>query len=130
MLNVRTLLIISILTVLLLTCGRTERRQGQALYVQHCANCHMEDGSGLRQLIPPLAGADYLRDNPREVVRGMRYGMAGPMIVKGVTYDHPMPGNLELTEFQIVNIANYINHSWGNNYGEITVQQARDWLTE
>lgn len=116
------------LFLLPLACGKTERLQGKALYEQHCANCHMSGGEGLRQLIPPLAGADYLRDNPQAVVRGIRYGMEGPMVVNGVTYDQPMPANKELSEFQIVNIVNYINQAWGNDYGTITVEATRKWL--
>ena len=30
--------------------------RGQALYVDQCAGCHMEDGSGQRNAFPPLAG--------------------------------------------------------------------------
>lgn len=111
-------------------CGETDRVQGHNLYDQHCGNCHMEEGGGLRNLIPPLAGSDFLRDNPAAVVRGIRYGMEGPMIVNGITYDHPMPGNQDLSEFQIVNIMNYVNNAWGNDYGQITVLEARDWLQE
>lgn len=116
--------------LLALACGQTEHLQGEALYRTHCANCHMEDGSGLRQLIPPLAGSDYLRQNQGASVHGMRYGMQGPMIVNGKEYNYPMPGNQELTDFQIVNITNYINQAWGNDYGTVTVEQARGWLAE
>jgi len=124
-----TLLFVAIL-VLATACGKTEHNQGQSLYLVHCNNCHLEEGQGLRQLIPPLAGSDYLRDRPEDVVRGIRYGMNGPMEVNGVVYNHPMPGNTELSEFQIVNIVNYINQAWGNDYGMVTVQQTRDWLAE
>ncbi|MEL7159627.1 MAG: cytochrome c [Bacteroidota bacterium] len=116
--------------LLAVACGQTDNVQGHNLYDQHCANCHMEEGTGLRQLIPPLAGSDYLRDNPREVVRGIRYGMEGPMVVNGVAYHQPMPGNDELSEFQIVNIVNYLNRAWGNDYGRISVTEAREWLGE
>ena len=115
---------------LVTACGQTEHRQGQALYATYCNNCHLEEGQGLRQLIPPLAGSDYLRERQAEVVRGIRYGMNGPMQVNGITYNYPMPANPELTEFQIVNIVNYINQAWGNDYGMITVEQAREWLQE
>jgi hypothetical protein len=80
--------------------------------------------------MPPLAGSDYLRDKPREVVRGIRYGMKGEIVVNGVSYDEVMPGNVDLSEFQIVNIVNYINQAWGNDYGRITVEQTRAWLKE
>ena len=109
-------------------CGKTSHSQGHVLYDTHCANCHMEEGTGLRQLIPPLAGSDYLRDQPARVVNGIVHGMEGPLIVNGVTYNQPMPGNTELSEFQIVNIVNYINQAWGNDYGTITVAEARKWM--
>ena len=80
--------------------------------------------------MPPLAGSDYLKNRPRDVVRGIRYGMKGPIVVNGITYDEVMPGNQDLSEFQIVNIVNYINQAWGNDYGRITVEETRRWLKE
>lgn len=127
----RTLPTAGLLAILLLAlarCGQTEHLQGRALYTTHCANCHMEDGTGLGALIPPLAGADYLRDHPDRAVYGIRHGMRGPLVVNGKTYDQEMPANVELTEFQIVNIVNYVNQAWGNDYGLITVAEAREWL--
>ena len=117
-------------TGLSLGCGQTQHLQGKNLYTEHCNNCHLEQGQGLRQLIPPLAGADYLAERPADVVRGIRYGMNGPMVVNGLTYNYPMPGNIELSEFQIVNIMNYINTAWGNDLPLVTVAEVRQWLDE
>jgi len=111
-------------------CGKTDNQQGHNLYDQHCGSCHFEEGTGLRRLMPPLAGSDYLKNRPRDVVRGIRYGMKGPIVVNGITYDEVMPGNQDLSEFQIVNIVNYINQAWGNDYGRITVEETRRWLKE
>ena len=122
------LFILAILLTGLVACGKTTHQQGHNLYDVHCSNCHMEEGIGLRQLIPPLAGSDWLRENPEAVVKGIVYGMQGPIVVNGVTYNQPMPGNRELTEFQIVNIVNYINQAWGNDYGLITVTDTREWM--
>ncbi|WP_116105510.1 c-type cytochrome [Lewinella sp. IMCC34191] len=129
----RTLMVFAVLWFTLLAlaaCGKTEHLQGKNLYLEHCANCHFDEGQGLRQLMPPLAGADYLRDYPEQVVRGIRQGMNGPMEVNGVVYNAEMPANQELTEFQIVNIMNYINQAWGNDYGLVTVAEVRNWLEE
>ncbi len=123
-------LVCGVIFLLAFACGKTDNAQGHSLYDQHCASCHFEEGTGLRQLMPPLAGSDYLRDYQKEVVRGMRYGMAGPMLVNGITYDEAMPGNKELSEFQIVNIVNYINQAWGNDYGRIAVEDTRKWVAE
>jgi mono/diheme cytochrome c family protein len=126
----RSTLLFSSLLFFVLACGKTDNQQGHNLYDKHCASCHFEEGTGLRSLMPPLAGSDYLRDNPREVVRGIHLGMKGPIIVNGKTYDEVMPGNTELSEFQIVNIVNYINQAWGNDYPTITVPDARIWMAE
>ncbi|MFT4685799.1 MAG: cytochrome c553 [Bdellovibrionota bacterium] len=111
-------------------CGKTEHLQGESLYLQNCSGCHFESGQGLRQLMPPLAGSDYLEKYPELVVRGIRRGMLGEMVVNGKVYNHEMPGNKELSDFQIVNIMNYINQAWGNDYGNITVPDCRKWLQE
>ncbi len=120
----------SLLFVAISACGKTDHLQGKAIYVKHCANCHLDQGQGLRRLIPPLAGADYLRERPADVVRGIRHGMEGPMVVNGVTYNYQMPANQDLTEFQIVNVVNYINTAFGNSNPLITVPEARTWLAE
>ena len=119
----------TLLLTLGLACGKTQHLQGRNLYLEHCSNCHLDDGTGLGELIPPLAGSDYLRDQPERVVHGIRHGMEGPMIVNGQTYNEVMPANIELSEFQIVNLVNYINQAWGNDYGLVTVENARHWLT-
>ena len=128
--SVLVFVLLGVLLAVVASCGKTEHLQGKSLYLEHCASCHFETGDGLRQLMPPLAGSDYLRDRRRDVVRGMRYGMQGPMEVNGVVYDGQMPANPELSDFQIVNIVNYINQAWGNDYGLITVVETRTWLEE
>ena len=111
------LLCASLLLFSLSNCGDDPYKQGRILYNNYCANCHIEDGSGLAVLIPPLAKADYLRDNQELLPCMIRYGMQGPIVVNDTLYNQAMPGAEELTSFEIANIINYINHAWGNDYG-------------
>ena len=76
----------------------------------------MEDGSGLVEVIPPLAGSDYLIKYPEKLPCMIRYGISGKMEVNGKTYNTEMPGAPQLTEFEITNVINYVNTAWGNNY--------------
>ncbi len=119
-----------LLVLALAACGESHFHQGENLYVTHCANCHMEDGTGLGDLIPPLAGADYLRDNPLKIACIIRHGMTGEVVVNGKTYNNPMAGIPGLTEFQIANIINYINQAWGNDYGYVKLADIRRALEE
>ncbi len=129
MTSLKWLSVVSFMLVLLVAaCGKTQYRQGQALYVQHCANCHMESGKGLGALIPPLAASDWLAANQNQLACLIKNGMEGPIVVNDTTYNQLMPGVEGISEFQIVNIVNYINHAWGNDYGLITVAAVRQAL--
>ena len=112
----------------LLACNEHPFSQGEILYNNFCASCHMEDGVGLRGVIPPLAKADYLRDNPLQIACIIRNGIEGPIQVNGKTYDQPMEGIPQLTEFEIANIINYIHHSWENNLEFVKIDEVRATL--
>lgn len=105
-------------------------KQGKILYENFCASCHMDDGSGLAANIPPLAGADYLKEAQELLPCIIRYGQQGPIVVNGVTYNNAMPGVPQLTDFEIANVINYINHAWGNDYGYMQIDEVQDILEE
>ena len=85
----------------------------------------MDDGTGLEGNIPPLAGADYITQHRSNLACIIRYGMQDTISVNGIIYNNAMPGVPQLTDFEIANILNYINHSWGNDYGFVTIDEVR-----
>jgi mono/diheme cytochrome c family protein len=113
---------------LLTRCDQTTYKQGELLYVKFCSNCHAEDGKGLKALIPPLAGADYLKQNQGELACIIKYGISSKIKVNGVEFEQPMPGVPQLSDFEITNIINYINQAWGNDYGYVKIANARKSL--
>ncbi len=114
--------------LLLQSCGGNPYSQGKDLFTGFCANCHMDDGSGLEGLIPPLAGADWLRQRQSDVACLIRYGIQDTLVVNGERYGQPMAGIDRLTDTEITNIINYINHAWGNKYGVVKFEDVRDQL--
>ena len=88
---------------------------GKYLYEQHCQNCHMVDGTGLKGLIPPLAGSDYLKNNYDQLPCIILLGLEGEIEVNGKTYNQPMEGIPTLETHELFLLINYINHSWGND---------------
>lgn len=109
-------------------CFTRRESEGQQLYLQQCASCHMDDGSGLRGLIPPLAGSDYLTRHRDQLACVIRYGQQGEVVVNGRSYNKPMPGNTKLTEVHLVNLLNYIQSNFGNNNKPFTVQEVKQAL--
>lgn len=122
-------LLIFILTFLF-ACDYQPYSQGAELYNFYCANCHMEDGSGLKALIPPLAQADYLKDHQSEIACLIKKGIKGPITVNGTVYTTEMAGIPKLNDIQINNIINYINNAWGNDYGDSNVKKVNDALEQ
>ena len=96
------------------SCNTNPFQHGEILYQNFCANCHMDDGSGLEGFIPPLANADFMRDRKDEVPCIIRFGMDTEIIVNQRKYQQPMAGVPQLTDTEITNVINYINHSFGN----------------
>jgi mono/diheme cytochrome c family protein len=88
---------------------------GEKTYQKSCANCHGKEGEGLKKLIPPLAGSDFLISRKSELPCIIRNGMNDTIIVNGHKYFGKMPGNKELSEIEITNLVNYINREWGDH---------------
>ena len=114
-----------LLIVVLAACHDNPYKQGEMYYTNLCANCHMEDGGGLELLVPPLAGADLVRDHPEKVACIIRHGLTSKVLVNGIEYDGEMPAVPELSDFEIVNVINFINNAWGNDFQEVTYEQVK-----
>lgn len=102
--------------------------EGERIYTQNCAACHQPEGQGVGAAFPPLAGSDYLLEEPMRGVRAVVHGLSGPIEVKGTTYNGLMPA-VRLSDDQVANVVTYILNAWGNDGGEITpvdVQRARE----
>jgi mono/diheme cytochrome c family protein len=107
-------LLVFIFLFFTVSCTVNPYTQGEILYKNFCANCHMENGEGLARLIPPLANADFLVHHQDKLACIIRYGMEGEILVNGITYNQIMPGEKALSDFEINNIINYLNTAWDN----------------
>lgn len=125
-----TYTVLFFIIVLIFSCQGEDQSQGRWLYEKHCAPCHMEDGSGLGSLYPPLAKSDYLQNNKEIVACIIRYGLSDTIIVNGVYYDIPMEGISELKDVEVHNIINYINRSWGNDLPHTNFKETEDRLKQ
>ena len=93
---------------LLISCQQETYKEGAMLYKKNCANCHQDNGTGLGELIPPLANADYLQLYRPKLACIVKKGLATPIIVNGKTYtEQIMPPMPQLNEVDILNILNY-----------------------
>ena len=95
----------------------TEAQQVEAgglLFKGTCSTCHQEDGRGVPNVFPPLAGADYLLADKERAIGVVLNGLSGPVVVNGAEYNSVMPPMRQLNDDEVANILTYVHKSWGN----------------
>lgn len=124
------LLIGMLLLAGIMACGGEGQpyKEGAVLYKKHCENCHMEDGSGLEALYPPLADSDMLESMDVAAACVIRNGLQGQITVNGVQYDMEMPPMPQLSGVEIANLLNYIHNAWGNEREYIPLDKVQATL--
>jgi len=88
--------------------------EGAQLYKKHCESCHMEDGTGLEALYPPLAQSDMLEILGVKAACVIKNGLQGKIVVNGIEFETGMAPIKGLSAVEITNIVNYIHNAWGN----------------
>ncbi len=89
----------------------------------------MAYGEGVAYTFPPLANSDYLLQNRKESIRGVKFGRQGELIVNGITYNNAMTP-LGLEDEEVADVMNYILNSWGNSSSKIVTVDEVEAITE
>ena len=101
--------------------SRKSIQAGYILYTANCVRCHESSGIDKMNLFPPLAKSDYLLKDQKRAIKIVLFGAKGSMKVNGKIYRGKMSGESHLSDREIADLMNYINHSWGNK-GKITTK--------
>ena len=102
---------------------------GAGIYQDFCVQCHLDSGEGVSGVFPPLADSDYLLNNIDLSIKGIKYGLNGPIEVNGETYDGVMQ-NQGLEEEEIADVMNYILNSWNNSSEKVITSQRVSQIQE
>ncbi len=110
------------------SCTYQPYEQGRQLYLRQCASCHMDDGSGLEQLIPPLRQSHFLLKSGAELACLIRLGTKDSLLLNGKWFYGDMPANDKLNTTEITNILNYLRHAWGHEAAALKEGDVRQAL--
>jgi mono/diheme cytochrome c family protein len=90
--------------------------RGEALYVDNCTGCHMENGEGLAQAFPPIKGSSAVQaKTPDTVIHVVLAGAKIPA-TKGKPTGLAMPAfDWKLDDKDVADLVNYIRNAWGNH---------------
>ncbi|MFK8037090.1 MAG: cytochrome c [Crocinitomicaceae bacterium] len=97
---------------------------GEAVYNKTCIACHQADGNGMEGAFPPLAGSDYLMKDKNRAIAQVIHGSEGEITVNGKVYSGIMPPQV-ITDQEVKDVINYILNSWGNDGGEVTIEEVQ-----
>lgn len=112
-----------VLSLIVISCNSTPYMQGQRLYTAKCQNCHMEDGSGLAALIPPLNSSRLLGSPAVACI--LKNGIRDTLFKDSTFLVREMPSFASLSTTEVTNIINYINHSWYPQFKEINILEVQ-----
>lgn len=96
---------------------------GAELYRTSCASCHQNNGQGIPNIFPPLAGDPVVMStDPTRHIEIVLFGTQGS-VINGVAYQTQMPAWAEqLSDREIAAVINHERSSWGNNAPAVTVE--------
>lgn len=122
----KVILPILLLILTVSACNDSPYMQGKRLYTARCANCHMEDGTGLSRLIPPLATSKLMGGAAMACV--IANGLRDTIFRDSVYLPREMPAFKGLSSTEVTNIINYINHTWHKPFTETTILEVEEAL--
>ncbi|MCF7561037.1 cytochrome c [Sabulilitoribacter multivorans] len=96
--------------------------RGKDIYTDFCVTCHLPNGEGVKNVYPPLAQSDYLKNNREASILGIKYGQKGEIVVNGKTYNSFM-APMGLSDDEVADVMNYITNSWGNQEDKIITEE-------
>lgn len=97
-------------------------RNGKAVFIQYCATCHMADGSGVRDLQPPLTDPKWI-SNTEQFVRILEEGISGKIDVNGQLFNNLMPTHKHLSNQEMANVISYVRSSFGNSFEPVSAKE-------
>ncbi len=84
-----------------------------------CAACHQPAGQGIPAAFPPIAGSDYLNADKRRAIAAVLFGLTGPVVVNGQSFNSVMPA-LGMSDEDVANVLTYVYNNWNNAGHDIT----------
>ncbi|MFV8226498.1 c-type cytochrome [Christiangramia aquimixticola] len=97
-------------------------KRGKDIYSDLCVTCHLPTGKGIPGTYPPLDGSDWLTEKREASIRGVKFGMQGPIEVNGEKYDNIMTP-MGLNDQEVADALNYVMNSWSNNIDDMVTAE-------
>lgn len=103
--------------------------RGEKIYETNCLQCHLPDGKGTGNTVPPLANSDWFTEKRAASIHAVKFGLKGQITVNNKSYKGFMPKQ-RLEPQQLADVMNYIFNSWGNISDKIVTVEEVEKVTK
>lgn len=106
---------------------RSTLDRGAALYVDHCAGCHLAEGQGEQGAFPPLRRNSAVQASSADTLIGVILQGARIPATRGDATGLVMQGFADrLDDAQIADLTTYIRNAWGNRAEAVDADHVED----
>lgn len=100
--------------------------EGARHFTVHCGTCHLGTGTGGDGLGVPLAGSTVVQaSDPATLINVILHGPEIPPFPFDTGRMDMKPFGDKLRDEEVAEVASYVRASWGNDAGEVTVEQVK-----
>ena len=103
-----------ILLIFLQPLPKESMERGKKVYDQYCMPCHMQDGTGVPRLNPPLVKTSYVLGDKKTIIEIVIKGFDAQVEIEGEYYQNAMAPHDFLTDEQIADVTTFVRNSFGN----------------
>jgi mono/diheme cytochrome c family protein len=103
----------------LISCNRIKHTQGERIFQSQCANCHMNDGTGLKGHIPSIVNSDYIKGEKTKIISLIYHGINAEKLGQ---VDNYMPSHKKMTDTEMNNLLNFIQEYFNEGKYEYNLQ--------
>lgn len=106
---------------------RQRLARGEAIYLDQCSGCHMEDGTGQEHAFPPLRGNAVVQAKEPGTMLHMILDGARIASTKGKPTGLAMPAfDWKLSDQDAADLATYLRAAWGNKASAVSASDVKD----
>ncbi|WP_139810631.1 c-type cytochrome, partial [Pantoea rwandensis] len=107
-----------------LSSENTAMITGKKVYESQCSACHVSNGSGVRNMIPALAGNPQVNSSDASsLINVVLNGTEGPLTHTNSTAAGMPEFAQKLSDSNIADVMTYIRNSWGNAAEPVSASQ-------
>ena len=107
-------IIIILLSIFVQPLPKDSMERGKKVFDQYCMPCHMQDGSGVPRLNPPLIKTSYVIGDKKGFIEIVLKGFDAQVEIEGEYYQNVMAPHDFLTDEQVADVVTYVRNSFGN----------------